>query len=223
MDTILTGAAPAAAPAAAAPAEAAAPAAAAAPAPAAAAAPAAGSVLTGTEAPAAAPAAAAAAAPAPVAEIELKLPDGVKPDEALLSQFRPLAKELGLDGPKAQKLLDLYLGSQKGQSDKVTAAWTEQQKQWSESIKTDPEVGGVNFDKSVTQARKFMATFDKDGSIRKELDALGIGSHPALVRLAVRAAKAISEDSVAGRAAPAAAGASDEDVLRQRYPSMFKS
>lgn len=160
-------------------------------------------------------------APAASGDIELKLPEGVTPDDALITKFKPLAKELGLDSAKAQKLVELYAGSMQASVEKTNAAWSEQQTKWATEVKSDKELGGAQFEATKTEVRKFFNAFDKDGSIRKEIAALGIGNHPALVRLAARAAKSIGEDSVAGRSASGTGEQSGQELLRHRYPTMF--
>jgi hypothetical protein len=161
-------------------------------------------------------------APPPVeVPVEVTLPEGVAPDDQLLASFKPLAKELSLDSAKAQKLVDLYAGALKAHADKSSAAWAAEQSKWAETVKSDKELGGAQFDSTKVGVKKFFDTFDRDGSIRKDITSLGLGNHPALVRLAARAAKLISEDSVAGSSAPAGDGLSSDDILAARYPTMF--
>jgi hypothetical protein len=50
-------------------------------------------------------------------EVEFKVPEGVKPDDALIAQFKPIAKELGLKSEGAQKLVDLYAATVKAQGE----------------------------------------------------------------------------------------------------------
>ena len=154
------------------------------------------------------------------AEIEIKLPEGVKAEEVQLAQFKSLAKELGLDSAKAQKAFDAQLNAQKSWATQIETAFHDQQKQWVAEVKADKELGGPNFDATQAAARKFMVTFDPDGSLRKELDSHGLGNLPALVRLVARAAKALNEDSVGN--VGAGGKPTQEDSLRLRYPTMFQ-
>jgi hypothetical protein len=153
--------------------------------------------------------------------LNLTFPEGVAPDEKLLSAFKPLAKEFGLDSPKAQKLVDLYVGQMKASVDAQNAAWVEQQKKWGEEVKADKELGGAQFDATKQKLKAVFDSFDKDGAIRKAIHELGLSNHPALVRLAVRVHAAIGEDSVAARTANAPSAPDADAVMRARYPTMY--
>jgi hypothetical protein len=155
--------------------------------------------------------------PAPAA-IELKLPEGFKMNE----KFIPVAQELGLDSAKAQKLADFYIGTLQETQVASDAAWKKQQTDWVSEIKADKEIGGQAFESTKVAVARAFDAFDKDGSIRKEIHALGLGSHPALVRLAVRAAALLKEDSTALPTTATPQGPSEDEVLKARYPTMFK-
>ena len=162
-----------------------------------------------------------AAPPAPPApDVEIKVPEGITPDDALLSQFKPLAKEMGLDSPKAQKLVDLYANAVKQNVVRMENEYVKQQAGWKESVKADPELGGQQFEATKVEVGRFFNAFDKDGSIRKEIAALGLSNHPALVRLAVRAAKLVKEDSSSVPSAPGNGALSEAEMLQRRYPTM---
>lgn len=156
---------------------------------------------------------------APAADIDVKLPEGVAPDTALIDEFKPLAKEMGLDSPKAQKLVDLFVKAQGAQAEKMQAAVTQQQEQWVTAVKADKEFGGPALDANVKVA---MRAIDKFGSpeLKSLLNQSGLGNHPELVRFAYRIGKAFAEDSVAGSSS-APTQRNDEAQLRALYPSMF--
>jgi hypothetical protein len=159
------------------------------------------------------------------AELELKFADGVQVDKAFLDGFKPLAKDLGLDSPKAQKFADFLVGYQKSageQQAKAQTAAVEQLKQkYTDAAKADKEYGGANFDASVALARKALVRFGTP-ELQKALADHGMENHPELIRWAVRVGKAIAEDSVAGTQTTATGGKpSAEEVLKQTYPTMF--
>jgi hypothetical protein len=175
-------------------------------------------------APAAAPAAPEAAliseAPPAVEAFELRVPEGVKADESLLKEFGPLAKGLGMKSADAQKIVDLYATRVQAQAKAADEAFAKQQGAWKDEVKADKEIGGQNFDQTRVEVGRFFNAFDKDGSVRKAISQLGLGNHPAIVRLAVRAAKLLREDGVVAAGAPGGER-SEEDKLRSKYPSMF--
>jgi hypothetical protein len=151
------------------------------------------------------------------------MPEGFKADDKLLAGFKPLASEFGLDVPKAQKLVDLYAGAVKASALAAETAWAEQQGKWAEDVKADKELGGAAFEKTKVDVARFFGAHDKDGSIRQAINELGLGNHPALVRLAVRASAALAEDGTALRQAAGGGETDAQAVLRARYPSMFKT
>lgn len=161
----------------------------------------------------------------PPADIAVKLPDGIEPDEVLLSEFKPLAKELGLKSEGAQKLVDLFVRAQDGALKKSQEAWAQQQKEWVDAVKADSDFAGAKFDASVQVARKAIERFGSP-ALKEYLTASGVGNHPELVKLMYRVGQAIAEDSVAGASGGGAASsnASSQDaLLRELYPTHFAS
>lgn len=177
---------------------------------------------TGTPAaPAAAPEAALISeAPPAVEAFELRVPEGVKADESLMKEFGTLAKGLGMKSADAQKIVDIYATRVEAQAKAADEAFAKQQGAWKDEVKADKEIGGQNFDQTRVEVGRFFNAFDKDGSVRKAISQLGLGNHPAIVRLAVRAAKLLREDGVVAAGAPGGER-SEEDKLRSKYPSMF--
>jgi hypothetical protein len=177
---------------------------------------------TGTPAaPSAAPEAALISeAPPAVEAFELRVPEGVKADESLMKEFGTLAKGLGMKSADAQKIVDIYATRVEAQAKAADEAFAKQQGAWKDEVKADKEIGGQNFDQTRVEVGRFFNAFDKDGSVRKAISQLGLGNHPAIVRLAVRAAKLLREDGVVAAGGPGGER-SEEDKLRSKYPSMF--
>jgi hypothetical protein len=163
-------------------------------------------------------------APAP-AELDFKLPEGFKPDAAALDTFRALAKETGLDGPKAQKLVEFYASQHQAQQKALEDSFATQQKAWVDELTADKEWGGANLSKTATLAQQAVLKFGGP-ELAKKLDSMGLGDHPDLVRAFARIGKAMADDSTLGTTAgaPASASQSQEAFLRQLYsksPEMF--
>lgn len=156
-------------------------------------------------------------------DIEVKFPEGIKPDEEMLKEFIPLAKELKLDSKSAQRVADLGLKMMQKQQTEMLAAFQKQRADWAKEIRTDKEFGGANFDKTVSLARNTMKKFGGP-ELSKQLVELGLDNNPHLVRFFANVGKALSEDTVSGATAGAGRGAVSEEErqLRNRYPSMYK-
>lgn len=92
------------------------------------------------------------------------------------------------------------------QTDRLAKAEAEQRRltsqtlqQWNDEIRGDTEFGGSNYTRTIADARKALAAFDPDGSLR-ELLRLTHGQHePSVVRFAARVGRAMGEhDYVTG-------------------------
>lgn len=194
--------------------------------------------LGGTDAPApdskggaAAPAPGTAAAPgdqqkdgqpgtAAPADLEIKLPDGVKADEAMLSGFKQLAKESGLKGEVAQKVVDMYVAAQQAAEKKAVEAYETERQGWAKALETDKEFGGKDMAANKAIARKAVAKYGTP-ELRQLFEETGLGNHPELVRFFYRVGKADGEDTVTVAAGAAGGEQTEEQKLRTRYPSMF--
>ncbi len=126
---------------------------------------------------------------------ELQLPEGVEPSDETVEGFKGVASELGLNNEQAQKLVDYYAELAGQQQESLQARWREQLDQWVESVKSDEELGGRNYDQTMSLAGSAMDKFATP-ELRQMLDDTGVGSNPEMVRLMARIGKAIGEDSI---------------------------
>ena len=85
---------------------------------------------------------------------------------------------------------------------------------WEKEAKSDPAYGGADFDKNMAQAVKAIDAFGSD-KFKALLNESGLGSHPEVIRFALKAAQGVSESDVVGSTAVPG----DETALRSRYPS----
>jgi hypothetical protein len=134
------------------------------------------------------------AAPAP---LKLKLPEGMKADDALIKGFEPIARELKLDDAGAQKLVDLYAGRQQQLAKEAAEAHAKQVDGWANEVKADKELGGDKFPETQQLVANVMTRFNDPGLV-EVLNTSGLGNHPALVRFVARIGKAIADDSIKG-------------------------
>lgn len=130
--------------------------------------------------------------PVEAAPVELKYPDGFKGDPAALEAFKPVFKELGLDGAKAQKLVDFFAKTADAQSKAVEA----QQKKWVNEIANDPALGGDKLAASTATVQQGVL-WAGGKELAAEINRLGIGDHPALARAFFKIGQSLKDDSVA--------------------------
>ena len=134
---------------------------------------------------------------APETYAEFKAPEGVSMDKAALEKFVPIAKELNLTQEQAQKVVDLYAGGiLPAVHQQLAEAHVQQVEQWLEAARTDKEIGGAQFDASVSIAKKALDSFGTP-ELKAALDDSGLGNHPEVIRLLANIGKRISEDGLA--------------------------
>jgi len=152
------------------------------------------------------------------AELELKLPEGFKADDPTLVEFRGIAKELGLDSAKAQKVFDLWPKMEAAREKAFNESREQTLKGWSEALKTDKEVGGAEHAKHLADAKFAVDKFGKDPELQAFFKS-GWGNFPPLVRMMARVGKSLAEDTVAGTAAAADQGSEQLEHLKKLYPN----
>ncbi len=130
---------------------------------------------------------------APESYEDFSLPEGMEMDADVLGEFKNLAKELNIPQAKAQQLINFQTQLASKQAEQYQAAVIKQGQDWAASIKSDPEVGGDNYDKSVESAIKVIQSFG-DPALTELLNTSGLGNHPALFKFCHRISSAISED-----------------------------
>lgn len=146
--------------------------------------------------------------------IELKLPDGFVADQAALDTFKTTASELGLDGPKAQKLFDQYVALETARNAAAEKSVAEQEAKWSAEVQADPDLGGAKLPVTIREVRAAVDFLGKDfGTL---IAKTGFGSHPSVVRALVKVGRALKDDSIAGTsktAPPASERKSDAELF----------
>ena len=159
--------------------------------------------------------------PAP-ADIQIKVPEGVKVDQGLIDGFTAFAKENKISQESAQKYVDAFLAGQQKSTAAAQQAANDQKMaeitQWAEDAKNDPEIGGVKFDATLAAGRKALQRFGSPG-LTKILNETGLGNHKEVIRLFAQVGSKISEDRLpGGPAGQGGEGAIDPTVVL--YPTM---
>lgn len=126
---------------------------------------------------------------------EVALPQGVELDAESVKGFNAVANELKIPQEAAQKLVEWY---GKSSTEKAAARSTEWQKLndgWVASAKSDTEIGGDKFDKSVADARLAITKFGTK-EFGEMLNLTGAGNHPETIRFLSRVYNATKEDKM---------------------------
>lgn len=153
---------------------------------------------------------------APESYTDFTLPEGVQIAPEVADNLKALAKDLDLTQDQAQKVADLGAQMSQRWAQQQTDALAKARTDWAEAAKVDTEYGGEKFNENMAAAKKALDAFGSP-ELTKLLNESGIGNHPEVIRVFVRAGKAIGDGKfVAGTKA----AVSDEDKARRLYPTM---
>lgn len=128
--------------------------------------------------------------------LEIKVPEGVEVDNAVLDEVRALAEKAGLNSEQVQPLVDLHFKQLEAQANELAAAgqkaWDDTISGWKDAISKDPDIGG---DKSEAVQSVIGKALDQYGSAeaRDAFDLTGAGWNPAIVKFVHNMAKALNE------------------------------
>lgn len=131
---------------------------------------------------------------------QLKVPEGLKLDEALMKDFLPLAGKVGLTAAQAQALVEFNAKSSTAAETARVAKLEAAQTAATEALKADKDFGGANLEKSMKLVGRALTKFggkDVDALLELRLaDGSFVGDNPAFAKLLSRFGAAMSEDSV---------------------------
>jgi hypothetical protein len=144
---------------------------------------------------------------------EFKMPDGYEMDETVGKEVTTLFKEIGLDQPSAQKLLDFYVAKASDAAEAPYRLWAETQKEWVNQIKADADLGGRLSEVKVTVAKAIDGLGDPKlaQEFRQAMDITGAGNNPAFVKTFWKLAQMVTEPGHVSGRGPSAEGQKGPD------------
>lgn len=146
---------------------------------------------------------------------DFSMPEGIEIDAELLGEFKPYAKELGLDQDGAQRLVDMAAKLASKVQQASIENWQKQKSEWAEQSRADKDFGGKDFEANLGVALKAIDAFGSP-ALKAILDESGLGSHPEIVRFAYKIGKAIGDD----RNLVSGSSPGQKDILKALYPTM---
>lgn len=156
-------------------------------------------------------------------DLEIVLPEGVEADAEMIADFKLVAKEAGIDSKAASKLVAWDFARQKKFDESLTQSVKQLNEDWLKELKADKDFGGDKLKETLASASKFLHKYGGE-EVAIQLGKLGVGNHPGLLKLMAKAGQALGEDdSFAKKAAANNALESEQQIKRQRYPSMFNA
>jgi len=151
---------------------------------------------------------------APEQYANFTLPEGITWDAEFGAEAKTVFKDYNLTQEQAQGLVDLQtkaLGRAEAAHDTAFAKMSEN---WRKEVKEDKNLGGINYEETVSLARAGMAEFAPDG-VAEALVATGFENHPGFVRLFRRLGLMVTEGTITTGARRD--GRSD-DMAQRLYP-----
>lgn len=147
---------------------------------------------------------------------ELVAPEDFPLPAENLASFTAKARELGLSKEQAEGMLHWH----KDFHASVSGAMRQQEaatlQGWGKEIQSDQEFGGSHWKDTLSDARRALAAFDPDGSLRAMLRETKYQHNPTIIRAIARVGKAMDEHDFVSQG-----GKGGKIPLEERmYPNM---
>lgn len=124
----------------------------------------------------------------------LALPQDAVLEARAIERTTAFANAAGLSPEAAQKALEHANGEVAAFQEQQTVEWhTLTRETWVNEVKSDPEIGGEQYDGAVTDAKRFLERFG-DEEIRRFLDDTGFGNNKYVIRIFARAEKGMTNE-----------------------------
>lgn len=150
-------------------------------------------------------------------KFELKVPEGSLLDAKAVERISTFAKEKGLTNEQAQAILDSENKAVASYVEGKNAEINSAKEGWVAESKSDKEIGGDSFNKSVELAKRVVTRFGSE-SLTKALNETGLGNHPEMIRVFKRIGESMSEDVLIVGGAKPAAKKTDAEIFYPKNP-----
>lgn len=136
---------------------------------------------------------------APESYTDFTLPENMEVNEAVMDEFKGMAKEAKLPQETAQKFVEtgakLVQDAVENFALSQVEAYAKKVDTWHESRAKDPEIGGTEDKQNevLSQASKVVRSLGGE-SLLKALDETGAGNHPEIIRAFYRIRELVGED-----------------------------
>lgn len=149
-------------------------------------------------------------------DYELVSPEDFPLPAENLASFTAKARELGLSKEQAEGMLHWHKDFHAAVSGAMQQQETATLQGWGKEIQGDQEFGGSHWKDTLSDARRALAAFDPDGSLRAMLRETKYQHNPTIIRAIARVGKAMGEHDFVGQG-----GKGGKIPLEERmYPNM---
>lgn len=135
--------------------------------------------------------------PSPAVEINIEPPSGFEQFAPQFTAYNEAAKAFMQANPNATAA-EAFQAAAEFQIQQVSnqaQAHLDQAAGWLAEAEADPEIGGTKWDASIATAQKALTKWGTP-ELYEQLDATGMGNHPAVIRFLAKAGKALNEAPV---------------------------
>lgn len=150
---------------------------------------------------------------------EVKLPEGMTLNTALVEKLTPVLREIGVSQANFQKLADVFAPQMQAQAQAQTessiAYFKDIVQGWRRDSMTEL---GPNWQNELAIAAKAMDQSKVPG-LREMASETGVGNHPAFVKFAIWAGKMIRQDNFSA-GTPSSGELTEQEKLNIMYPTM---
>lgn len=153
---------------------------------------------------------------APLTAEDISIPEGLEVPEELRDEFLTIVNDAEL-GPKerAQALLDLQAKAAQQASETASQQFAQQQQQWQDEVRNDPELGGAKFDATLAGISRLVDQYGNDDFVQA-MAATGAGNNIHVVRFFHSLAQKLNEPAAVTGQPVATQG----DAASRLFPSM---
>jgi len=145
-------------------------------------------------------------------KLTFKDPENI--DQDLLKEATEIFGESKISVEQAQKIVQL----QEKASQKAILAYQNTVEGWIKESKSDPEIGGKDFEKNKAAANLAFKTYGSE-SLGKFLDDYRFGDHPEVVKMFARIGKTLKEDPHAASGMGKKPSSDGKTLAERMYPS----
>lgn len=152
----------------------------------------------------------------PLTAEDISFPEGLEVPDELRDQFLAVVND-GELSPKdrAQALIDLQAKAAQQASETASQQFADQQQQWQDEVRNDPELGGAKFDATIAGISRLVDQYGSDEFVQV-MAATGAGNNIHVVRFISQLAQKLNEPAaVTGQPV-----ATREDAASRLFPSM---
>jgi len=147
---------------------------------------------------------------------DISIPEGMTIPDEIRDEFLGIVNDPEMNAKdRAQALIDLQAKAAEEASEAASLQFQEQQRQWQDEVKNDPELGGAKFQATLAGISRLVDQYGNDEFV-SAMAATGAGNNIHVVRFFDKIAAKLNEPGPVIGTPPAQA----DNAASRLYPSM---